>query len=72
MSSNSVNVIRAVEVAHDRQITTFGLLGNNGGQLKSLVNCPIVVPSSNTQHIQESHIAIGHILCELVERTLFE
>jgi D-sedoheptulose 7-phosphate isomerase len=70
-SGNSVNVIRAVSRCQAKDILTVGLLGGSGGQLAGLVDLPIIVPSDNTQYIQESHIAIGHIVCELVEETLY-
>jgi D-sedoheptulose 7-phosphate isomerase len=70
-SGTSRNVVRAVARAREKQILTVGLLGGTGGVLADLVDLAIVVPSSSTQHIQESHIAIGHILCELVEETLY-
>ena len=69
-SGNSENVVRVVQACKDRQITTVGLLGHDGGRLASLVDVAIVVPSSNVQYIQESHIAIAHILCHLVERAV--
>lgn len=70
-SGTSRNVVRAVARAREKQILTVGLLGGSGGVLADLVELAIVVPSSSVQHIQESHIAIGHILCELVEETLY-
>jgi D-sedoheptulose 7-phosphate isomerase len=70
-SGNSQNVVRAVRFCRDRGIKTIGLLGGNGGQLRELVDLAIVVPSASTQHIQEVHITIGHILCDLVERAIF-
>jgi len=70
-SGNSKNVIRAVKRCRDRDILTIGFLGSSGGQLARLVDVPIIVPSDSTQHIQESHIAIGHIFCELVEEALY-
>jgi D-sedoheptulose 7-phosphate isomerase len=70
-SGTSRNVVRAVARAREKQILTVGLLGGSGGVLAGLVDLAIVVPSSSTQHIQESHIAIGHILCELVEESLY-
>ncbi len=70
-SGTSRNVVRAVVRAREKQILTVGLLGGSGGVLADLVDLAIVVPSSSVQHIQESHIAIGHILCELVEETLY-
>ena len=70
-SGNSGNVIRAVESCRAKDILTVGMLGGSGGELARLVDIPIIVPSDNTQFIQESHIAIGHIICELVEETLY-
>lgn len=70
-SGNSRNVIRAVQVCRNRRIATIGLLGGSGGQLRPLVDLAVVVPSSSTQHIQEAHITIGHIVSELVEQRLF-
>ena len=70
-SGTSRNVVRAVARAREKQILTVGLLGGTGGVLAGLVDLSIIVPSNSTQHIQESHIAIGHILCELVEETLY-
>ncbi len=69
-SGNSSNIVKAVQVARERQLRTIGLLGQQG-ILRDLVECPIAVPSTNTQRIQEAHIAIGHIICELVEDKLF-
>jgi len=69
-SGNSANLIRAVTTAKERGITTVGLLGRGGGALASLVHLAIVVPSDNTQRIQEGHITLGHIICDLVERML--
>lgn len=70
-SGNSPNVVKAVEMAHSKGMIVFGFLGGNGGKLKSVVDLPLVVPSSNTQRIQEGHITIAHIICELVEDKLF-
>jgi len=70
-SGNSPNVIAAVEEAHRRRIRTIGLLGKGGGKLASLVELALVVPSADTQRIQECHIAIGHAIAELVDRLLF-
>jgi D-sedoheptulose 7-phosphate isomerase len=70
-SGNSVNVIKAVDKAHEKGMKAVGFLGGNGGKLKDLVDIAIVIPSSSTQRIQEGHITIGHIICELVERGLY-
>ncbi len=66
-SGNSENVIRGVEQAKVMGVTTIGLLGKNGGQLKDKVDCALVVPSSETARIQEAHITIGHIICEILD-----
>ncbi|MGA7933709.1 MAG: SIS domain-containing protein [Kovacikia sp.] len=71
-SGNSINIIRAVEAAQALDMRTIGLTGNGGGKLANLAAVVIAVPSSHTQYIQEGHLAIEHILCELVERHLFE
>lgn len=70
-SGNSPNVLKAVEMAQSKGMKVIGFLGGSGGKLKSLVDLPIVVPSSNTQRIQEGHITIAHIVCELVEDRLY-
>jgi D-sedoheptulose 7-phosphate isomerase len=71
-SGNSPNMIKAVEMAHQKGMNVIGLLGGTGGKLKSLVDLPIVIPSSNTQRIQEGHITIAHIICEVVEDKLYK
>jgi D-sedoheptulose 7-phosphate isomerase len=70
-SGQSANVIAALRRARDTAIKTIVFTGRTGGAMNDLGNVVIRVPSDSTQHIQESHIAIGHILCELVERSLF-
>lgn len=70
-SGNSENVIRAVEYCQTHNIKTVGFLGGDGGRLGQLVDYALVVPSSSTQHIQEGHIAIAHLICDLVERKMF-
>lgn len=70
-SGNSENVVRAFQAAHRKGIITVGLTGESGGNLADLSDFIIRVPSSDTPRIQESHILIGHIICELVERNLF-
>lgn len=69
-SGNSKNVIRAMIAANALKMHTLALTGNSG-KLQEIANVAISVPSRNTQYIQESHIAIEHILCELVEDHLF-
>ena len=69
-SGNSENVIHAFEVAKHRGITTIGFLGKGGGKSSELVNQSIIVPSTSTARIQEMHILIGHIICDLIEEGL--
>jgi len=70
-SGNSKNVIKAVEKAKIMGIKTVGLLGKDGGVLKSMVDVPIVVPAKTSDRIQEVHIKIIHTVIETVERELF-
>lgn len=70
-SGNSKNIIRAFETARELGIITVGLTGLSGGQMKNLSDYLLNVPSTDTPRIQESHILIGHIICELVETALF-
>ena len=69
-SGNSQNVLNAFKVANDKSLKTIGLLGKGGGQAASLVQQSIIVPSNTTARIQEMHILIGHILCDLIEEGL--
>ena len=70
-SGNSPNVVNAVEKANEKKMTVIALLGGAGGKLKNLVDLPIIIPSSNIQRIQEGHITVAHIICELVEMELY-
>jgi D-sedoheptulose 7-phosphate isomerase len=70
-SGNSKNIVKAVQTANAMGIKTICLLGSGGGKLKGECTLPIIVPSDNVQRIQESHITIGHILCEITERELY-
>lgn len=70
-SGNSPNVLEAVREARGRGLRTIALTGRGGGKLAPAVDVAIVVPSADTQRIQEAHIAVGHVLCELVEEELF-
>ncbi|MBC8034765.1 MAG: D-sedoheptulose 7-phosphate isomerase [Chitinophagaceae bacterium] len=70
-SGNSVNIVKAFEVARQKNIITIGFTGVTGGAMKPLSDYLFNVPSSNTPRIQESHILIGHIICELVEKEYF-
>lgn len=69
-SGNSPNVVRALEAAHAMGIRTIGFTGAGGGKMATLCEQCLRVPSSDTPRIQEMHIAIGHMLCELVETAL--
>ena len=69
-SGNSLNVIQAAEKAKSQGLYVIGILGKDGGKLGHLVDCAIIVPSKDTQRIQEGHTSIGHILCELIEEGL--
>lgn len=70
-SGSSANIIAAVEVAKAQGLTVVGMTGNSGGQLETLCDVCLKVPSSNTARIQETHITIGHILCAQIEQVLF-
>jgi len=66
-SGNSPNILRAFEIAKSLNLKTLALLGRDGGKAKSLVDLPLIVPSSSTPRIQEMHITIIHIWCQLLE-----
>lgn len=70
-SGNSRNVLEAVAAARQRGLATIGLIGRGGGKLAACVDVPIAVPSESTPRIQETHIAIIHVLCELIDDALF-
>ncbi|MCK9421683.1 MAG: D-sedoheptulose 7-phosphate isomerase [Bacteroidales bacterium] len=70
-SGNSKNILNALHVANETGIITVGLTGETGGKMRDLCDFLINVPSSDTPRIQEAHIMIGHIICELVESSLF-
>ena len=70
-SGNSPNVLRAVAAASEMNLKTIALAGRDGGKLASAVDVALVVDADSTQRIQETHITIGHILCELVEEALY-
>ena len=70
-SGNSKNVIRAFETANEIGMLTVALTGESGGNMKDIADFLLNVPSDDTPRIQESHIMIGHIICELVESSLF-
>jgi D-sedoheptulose 7-phosphate isomerase len=70
-SGNSASVLRAAEAAKEKKMITVGMTGNDGGKLKPLVDYCLCVTSDHPARIQEVHILIGHILCEIVEEELF-
>lgn len=71
-SGNSKNILAATEKARERGLATIGWTGADGGRLKELCDVCVCVPSTNTPRIQEAHVFLGHMLCEMVEAGLFE
>ncbi|GET29895.1 SIS domain-containing protein [Prolixibacter sp. SD074] len=70
-SGNSENIVKAMETAQSKSMHTIAMTGENGGKLKALANILLNVPSTDTPRIQEAHILMGHIFCEIVENNLF-
>lgn len=70
-SGNSANVLAGVEKAKRLSACTVALTGGSGGRLAQMVDLALIVPSSDTPRIQEGHITIGHIICQIVEEALF-
>jgi D-sedoheptulose 7-phosphate isomerase len=70
-SGNSPNIVKAFEAAKEKKVITIGFTGAAGGKMKNISDHLFNVPSTDTPRIQESHILIGHIICELVEEKLF-
>jgi D-sedoheptulose 7-phosphate isomerase len=70
-SGNSENVLVAAQAAQKQGMTTIGLLGNEGGKIAAAVDHKVIVPSKDTQRIQECHILVGHIWMEMIEHGLF-
>ena len=70
-SGNSVNIIKAFESAKKKGITTVALTGRDGGEMAKMADVALVVPSNSTPRIQESHILIGHIICDIIEKETF-
>ena len=70
-SGNSQNVIEGLEIAQRIGCETFALLGRDGGKIAHMVDNPLIIPSYETPHIQELHIAVIHLLCHIVEETLW-
>lgn len=69
-SGNSENILRAANVAKDKGAKTAALLGKDGGRIGKIVDCPIIVPYKVTARVQESHILLIHIMCEIAEERL--
>ena len=70
-SGNSQNIINAFEVAKKKNILSVALVGKDGGQMAKMADIALVVPSQSTPRIQESHILIGHIICDIIEKEIF-
>jgi D-sedoheptulose 7-phosphate isomerase len=70
-SGNSVNIINAFLSAKEKGITTVALVGRDGGKMAQIADIAIIVPSNDTPRIQESHILIGHIICDIIEKEIF-
>ncbi len=70
-SGNSESVNRAFRKAREKGMKTIGFLGKGGGQSKDLCDCAIIIPSDDTQRIQEGHITVAHILCGIIENEMF-
>ena len=71
-SGNSENVINAVNMANSLGILSVGMTGAVGGKIKDLCQHNIIIPSSNTARVQEAHILVGHIFCQIIEEQLFD
>ena len=70
-SGNSVNILKALTTAQQKGMVTIGLVGETGGKMLNTTDYLIQIPSTDTPRIQEAHITVGHIICEIVEATLF-
>ena len=71
-SGNSPNILKAMDVAKKKKLTTIALTGAKGDRFASKATHAFIVPSDNTPRIQETHITIGHVICQMVEEILFE
>ena len=71
-SGNSENVVNAVKMANSLEMLSVGMSGATGGKIKELCQHNIIIPSSNTARIQEAHIIVGHIFCQIIEENLFD
>lgn len=70
-SGNSQNLINAFEVAKKKNILSVALVGKDGGKMAEIADISLIVPSDSTPRIQESHILIGHIICDIIEKEIF-
>jgi len=70
-SGNSANILNAVKAAKSKKMVTIGMTGESGGDMNELCDFMIRIPSTNTPRIQESHILVGHIICQIVETNLY-
>ena len=70
-SGNSPNVVKAIQKAKEIGMTTVGFTGKNGGEMRDICDIMICAPSEDTPRIQEAHILIGHIICQLIEEEMF-
>lgn len=70
-SGNSVNIVNAINAAKEKGVKTVALVGRDGGEMAHIADYAIIVPSNDTPRIQESHILIGHMICDIIEKELF-
>lgn len=70
-SGNSQNIIKAFDVCQEKEIITIALTGHSGGRMGEMADYSLIVPSDDTPRIQEAHILLGHIICEIVESAIF-
>ena len=70
-SGNSPNVVKAIQKAKELGMTTIGFTGKNGGEMRYICDIMICTPSDDTPRIQEAHILVGHIICQLIEQKMF-
>ena len=70
-SGNSINIINAFNSAKEKGITTVALVGKDGGEMAKMADISLIVPSDSTPRIQEAHILIGYIICDIIEKEIF-
>lgn len=70
-SGNSPNILRVIEAAKQRGVHTIGMTGKSGGKMMGQCDIMLAMPSGHTPHVQECHITLGHIICQIVEDTIF-